>query len=288
MRTRQQEIIDQLNVKPNIDPTEEIEQRIHFLSSYLISADMRGFVLGISGGQDSLLAGILAARAAIHCRTLGYQATFHAVLLPYGQQADIDDAKLACDTIHTDILHTFNIKPAVDSFTESYNQIKDATLTDFNKGNAKARLRMTCQYALAAEHRLLVIGTDHAAESVNGFFTKFGDGAADILPLAGLTKRQGRAMLELLDVPEQLLTKTPTADLLDDKPGQSDESELGMSYHIIDDYLEGKDVSISAATIIEHRFDMSKHKRALPVQFTPLQQYESFENLTANTRDSGA
>src|SRR5690606_34466988 len=105
------------------------------------------------------------------------------------------------------------------------------------------RVRMIAQYAIAGQRSLLVVGTDHAAEAVTGFFTKYGDGGADVLPLSGLTKRQGRALLQHLGAPERLYTKPPTADLLDDKPGQTDEDELGMSYEQIDDYLEGKDVA---------------------------------------------
>ena len=124
---------------------------------------------------------------------------------------------------------------------------------------------MVAQYALAGERRLQVIGTDHAAEAVTGFFTKFGDGAADVTPLAGLTKRQGRAMLEALGVPKVFTTKAPTADLLDAVPGQTDEAELGLSYDVIDDYLEGKSIADELAEAIEQRYDKTAHKRALPV-----------------------
>src|SRR5690606_37457700 len=106
-------------------------------------------------------------------------------------------------------------------------------LSDFNRGNIKARMRMVTQYALAGHRRMLVIGTDHAAEAVTGFFTKFGDGAADVITLAGLSKRQGRMLLQQLGAPERLYTKVPTADLLDGRPGRSDEDELGVSYEHI-------------------------------------------------------
>ena len=101
---------------------------------------------------------------------------------------------------------------------------------------------MIAQYALAGEHNYLVIGTDHGAESVTGFFTKFGDGGADILPLFGLNKRQNRALLAELGAPARIWEKVPTADLLDGKPGRTDEDELGLGYDLIDDYLEGRDV----------------------------------------------
>ena len=117
-------------------------------------------------------------------------------------------------------------------------------ISDFHKGNTKARTRMIAQYALAGEHNYLVIGTDHGAESVTGFFTKYGDGGADILPLFGLNKRrQNRALLAELGAPARVWEKVPTADLLDGQPrGRTDEDELGLTYDQIDDYLEGREV----------------------------------------------
>lgn len=271
MRTNQQEIISDLGVNPDIDPKEEIERRSRFLAEYLGKSGLNGFVLGISGGQDSLLAGMLAKRATELRDEEGFNAYFHAVLLPYGTQADRDDALLACETIGPDMIHDLDIKPATDAFAESFATMEGAPIRDFDKGNVKARMRMIAQYALAGKYGLLVLGTDHAAEAVTGFFTKYGDGGADVLPLSGLTKRQGRALLEELDVPEVFVRKAPTADLLDDKPGQTDESELALTYGQIDDYLEGKDVPAMVAEQIEARYDSTRHKRALPFAFTDME-----------------
>jgi NAD+ synthase len=109
------------------------------------------------------------------------------------------------------------------------------------------------------------VGTDHAAEAVTGFSTKYGDGGADILPLTGLTKRQGRALLQYLEAPEHIHLKVPTADLLDTDPGQSDEANLGLKYHDIDAYLEGHEIDPAIADLIEARFLQTRHKRAVPV-----------------------
>lgn len=265
MRTTQQEIIRSLNVQPTIQPEVEIERRSRFLADYLMHSGQNGFVLGISGGQDSLLAGLLATRAVSLARDAGTTADFHAVLLPYGTQGDRDDALLACDTIKPDYLHDQDIRPATDAYAKTYERSEDSPLSDFHKGNVKARLRMIAQYAIAGENGLLVIGTDHAAEAVTGFFTKFGDGGADITPLEGLTKRQGRSMLETLGVPAIFTTKRPTADLLDASPAQPDESELGLAYDTIDDYLEGKAVPAEVSQKIEARYVATQHKRNIPV-----------------------
>src|SRR5699024_10450061 len=120
------------------------------------------------------------------------------------------------------------------------------------------------QYAVAGDRGMLVIGTDHAAESVTGFFTKFGDGGADLLPLAGLNKRQNQALLRELAAPELLWAKAPTADLLDGQPQRTDEDELGLTSAQIDDYLEGREIDETAALSIERRFILSRHKRTVP------------------------
>ncbi len=268
MRTRQQEIITALGVRSEIDPQVEIEHRSHFLADYLAHAGLNGYVLGISGGQDSLLAGLLAQRAVELRRQAGQETAFHAVLLPYGNQVDRVDALLACDFVQPDFIHDFDIKPGVDGITSSFATSEGRAISDFNKGNIKARTRMIAQYAIASDQGLLVIGTDHAAEAITGFFTKYGDGGADILPLSGLTKRQGKQLLRELGAPEQLITKQPTADLLDTKPGQTDESELGLTYEQIDDYLEGREVDDQVAQALEQRYSATMHKRSLPVAYT--------------------
>lgn len=273
MRAKQQEIITMLGVKPRIEPLEVINARKHFLADYLAVTGMQGFVLGISGGQDSLLAGLLAKEAVELRRKEGYEATFHAVLLPYGTQSDRKDAELAIATIKPDVVHDFNIKRGVDGLAQDYVTAEGHEISDYNKGNVKARMRMIAQYALASEHNLLVIGTDHAAEAVTGFFTKFGDGGADVLPLSGLTKRQGKALLRELGAPEHFMSKAPTADLLDGKPGQTDEAELGLTYDLLDDYLEGKEIDPSIAERIEARYDTTRHKRELPAAYADSDGY---------------
>ncbi len=268
IETEQQIIARELGVKPEIDAEIEIAKRVAFLADYLGKTGVDGFVLGISGGQDSLLAGMLAQRAVEQRRAQGGDVAFHAVLLPYGEQADRKDALLAIETIKPDVVHDLDIRKGVDGFATSFADATAEQLADYHKGNVKARMRMIAQYAFAGTHNLVVIGTDHAAEAVTGFFTKYGDGGADILPLSGLSKRQGRQMLRSLDVPEVFVTKAPTADLLDETPAQADETELGISYDTLDDYLEGRPVDPDVARMIEDRYLATAHKRAQPVAFT--------------------
>lgn len=261
----QQSIIEVTHVKPTIDPKEEVRVRIDFLKSYVKRAGAKGLVLGISGGQDSTLAGKLCQLAMEELREeKNGDYKFYAVRLPYGEQLDEDDAKRALDFIGPDETFTVNIKPAVDASVESFKRATNFELGDFHKGNTKARERMKVQYDIAATFGALVVGTDHAAEYVTGFYTKYGDGAADLTPLTGLNKRQGKALLQELDAHESLIFKVPTADLEDDKPGLPDEVALGMKYDQLDDYLEGKEVDTEIAERIETIYKRSLHKHYMP------------------------
>ena len=190
---------------------------------------------------------------------------FIAVRLPYGEQADESDAMFAInDFIKPDKIMRVNIKAATDAMVASLNEA-GTPISDFNKGNIKARERMIVQYAIGGENKGAVVGTDHAAEAVTGFYTKFGDGGADITPLSGLDKRQGKALLQFLGAPAKLYDKTPTADLEEDKPMRPDEEALGVRYDEIDDYLEGREVSPAVAKKIEGWYRRTQHKRHLPI-----------------------
>lgn len=257
----QQEIINALHVKPHIEPASTFSEIVDFLKNYLVKSGAKGYVLGISGGQDSTLGGKVGQVAVSELRTeTGTDYQFIAMRLPYGTQADEADCQDAIQFINPDQTIVCDIKPAVEAMTASLN----LPMSKFNHGNIKARQRMIAQYAVAGQFNLLVLGTDHAAEAVTGFFTKWGDGAADVMPLTGLTKRQGKAILQYLNCPEQLYTKVPTADLEDDKPGLPDEVALQLTYEQIDDYLEGKVVEKHVADKIEGYYTRSAHKRNLP------------------------
>lgn len=265
--TLQTEIIKELGVKPTIDPKAEILRSINFLKDYLKAYPfLKTFVLGISGGQDSSLAGRIAQLAIEEMReeTGDDQYQFVAVRLPYGEQSDEADAQRALNFIQPDISLRVNIKPAVDAQVAALEEA-GLTVSDFNKGNIKARQRMITQYGIAGEKSGAVIGTDHAAENITGFFTKFGDGGADILPLFRLNKRQGKMLLKELGAEESIYLKVPTADLEDGKPLVADEVALGVTYDDIDDYLEGKEISEKAQETIENWWNKTEHKRHLPI-----------------------
>lgn len=268
-------IVNQMEVLPEIDPAEEYRRRVNFLKDYLKGTGAKGFVLGISGGQDSALSGYLCQAAVRELRdeTGDQSYKFLALLLPYGIQKDAHDAAvIANDFIEADEIINFNIKESVDALQNEYNRHLSSgpvglmpELKDFHKGNIKARIRMTTQYAYAGQWNLIVCSSDHSSENIVAYFTKQGDGAADIAPIFGLNKRQGKQILRFLNVPEFVVTKAPTADLLDNAPQQTDESELAISYDCIDDYLEGKSIDPVIAQKLEQRFFALEHKRRVPV-----------------------
>ncbi|WP_413990947.1 ammonia-dependent NAD(+) synthetase [Labrys okinawensis] len=264
-----QHISSDMSVSAVFDAAVEAERRIAFLAGYLRASGCRTYVLGISGGVDSMTAGFLAQAAVERLRGEGYEARFIAMRLPYGVQADESDAQASIAFIRPDRVATVNIKPAADAMmTELIRDAGDLferERADFHLGNIKARQRMIAQYGLAGAVRGLVIGTDHAAEAVMGFFTKFGDGAADILPLSGLNKRRVRAVASHLGAPKELVFKVPTADLESDAPLKPDEDVYGVSYEEIDDFLEGKTITPAGRERILATHRATMHKRALPV-----------------------
>ncbi|WP_280439259.1 ammonia-dependent NAD(+) synthetase [Nocardia cyriacigeorgica] len=266
------QIIAELGVPPSIEPKTEVRRRIEFLKDYLRATPATGYVLGISGGQDSALAGRLCQLATEELLAEGVEATFIAVRLPYGVQSDEADARIAMNFVAPQRSVVVNVRPGANAVAaEVASGLQVPKLRDFVRGNIKARERMVIQYAIAGQENLLVVGTDHAAEAVTGFFTKFGDGGVDLTPLTGLTKRQGAALLQELGAPASIWSKVPTADLEDDRPALPDEEALGLRYSEIDDYLEGKEVSAEVAERVEDIYLKTRHKRTVPV--TPLDDW---------------
>ena len=267
----QQHIVSEMKVQPTIDAQFEINRRVEFIQNQLQQAGSKHLVLGISGGVDSSTCGRLAQLAVdgLNEQTNTQDYKFIAVRLPYDTQADEADAQLALDFIKPSKNVAVNVKPGTDAIHAETTAALDAVgllpasadKIDFVKGNVKARARMVTQYEIAGMVNGLVLGTDHSAENITGFYTKYGDGACDLVPLFGLSKRQVRQLAKHMGAPEILVTKAPTADLEDLNPGKTDESALGLSYDQIDDFLEGKDVGNEAAQKLINIYVKTEHKR---------------------------
>ncbi|MFD2763340.1 ammonia-dependent NAD(+) synthetase [Micromonospora eburnea] len=269
LMSTQQRIAAELQVAATFDAAEEIERRVVFLADRLVDTGLTALVLGISGGVDSTTAGRLCQLAVERARAAGHPAVFVAMRLPYGVQADEHHAQAALEFIRPDRVLTVDVRPAsdaaLDTLVAAGLTFRDAAQQDFVHGNVKARQRMIAQYAVAGALGGLVVGTDHAAEAVTGFFTKHGDGAADVVPLTGLTKRRVRAIAQALGAPADLVGKAPTADLESLAPGRLDEDALGLTYEQIDDYLEGRPVPAEVAAALVARYRATDHKRRLPI-----------------------
>lgn len=272
------EIIKAMKVLAEIDPELEIKRRREFIASQLKRSGATRLVLGISGGIDSTTCGKLAQQAVDQLNReqndINYQ--FIALRLPYGVQKDEHDAQTSIAFIQPSQSMAVNVKLGSNGIhEEALRALKEQGLLncsdaaiDFAKGNVKARTRMVAQYEVAALTGALVLGTDHSAENITGFFTKWGDGACDLAPLFGLSKRQVKLLAKTMGAPQQLVEKTPTADLECLSPQKSDEHALGLSYDQIDDFLEGKTVSDEVSARIVEIFMRTQHKRqAIPTVY---------------------
>lgn len=265
-----QSIISEMRVLPEIDVEFEVTRRVDFIKSQLKGAHSQTLVLGISGGVDSCTLGRLAQLAVdqLNGEEDGdYQ--FIAVRLPYNVQADEADAQASIDFIQPSQALSVNVQPGADAIHAETCRAMEAcglltaseSKQDFVKGNVKARTRMAIQYEIAGMMDGLVLGTDHSAENITGFYTKYGDGACDLAPLFGLNKRQVRQIAAYLGAPSHLISKAPTADLESLTPQKSDEQALGMSYDQIDDFLEGKPVDPEIVKRLVDIFEKTQHKR---------------------------
>ncbi len=266
----EQLIREEMRVQPSIDPHFEITRRVDFIKRKLLESGCKAVVLGISGGVDSTTCGRLAQMAVDQLNEEqggGYQ--FIAVRLPYGEQKDEDEAQLALSFIKPTHSVSINIQQGVDGIHAATNTAlegtelipQDPAKVDFIKGNVKARARMVAQYEVAGYVGGLVLGTDHSAENITGFYTKFGDGACDLAPLFGLNKRQVRQVAATLGAPELLVKKVPTADLEELAPQKADEDALSLTYDQIDDFLEGKPVADDVVKRLVHIYTITQHKR---------------------------
>ncbi|ELI5718474.1 ammonia-dependent NAD(+) synthetase [Vibrio fluvialis] len=267
----EQIIREEMRVLPSIDPEFEIERRVGFIKRKLTESGCKALVLGISGGIDSTTCGRLAQLAvdALNQEHATDQYKFVAVRLPYGEQKDEDEAQLALSFIQPTYSVSVNIKAGVDGLhAASHDALagtglipSEETKVDFVKGNVKARARMVAQYEIAGYVGGLVLGTDHSAENITGFYTKFGDGACDMAPLFGLSKRQVRQVAAALGAPDLLVHKTPTADLEELAPQKADEDALNLTYEQIDDFLEGKPVEQFVIDRLVGIYKATQHKR---------------------------
>lgn len=227
-----------------------VEVIYEFLREYLKKSHTDGYVIGISGGVDSSVVAALLKNA------VGKEKV-HGILIPINSNPDdLKDGLTLCKDIdlnYSVIDGSASFQAMMDEFNRN-----DLPLDRGTAGNYKARMRMAILYAYAQKHNMLVVGTDNKDESYIGYFTKYGDGGVDILPIVHLTKGEVRKIGQMLGIRKALVERVPSAGLFQ---GQSDEVELGFTYNECDDYLLGKPVRQEAIDRIESWHNKTQHKR---------------------------
>jgi len=240
----------------------EIDKIVSWLQEQVYAANAKGLVVGVSGGIDSAVAAALIKRA--------FPDASLGLILPISSNPqDVIDARL--------VVQTVNLTAVELDLTSEHQSILAKVLDGINNhhpvvelnqrmadANLRARLRMCALYTAANALNYLVVGTDNKAEYYTGYFTKYGDGACDLLPLVDFTKGEIYALAQSLGIPEPIIVRQPSAGLW---PGQTDEGEMGTTYALIDAFLNGQQIPDPDREIIERMHERSKHKRTLPAAY---------------------
>lgn len=232
----------------------ETEQRVGFLKEEMKKAGACGLVFGNSGGKDSALVGILCSMATDNV---------YSVAMPCGSSRNFgEDLRDA-----TALSEKFGIPMETVDLTETRETLMKAAgegLSDAAISNIAPRLRMTLLYLLAQSRNCLVVGTGNRSEIYMGYFTKWGDGGYDINPIADLGATEIFDFLRYLGAPENIITKAPSAGLVE---GQTDEGDMGVTYEEIDRFMDGGEVGQKSAEIIMRYHARSGHKREMPHRY---------------------
>lgn len=235
----------------------KINKTVAWLREQGEAAKVKGMLVGVSGGIDSAVVAHLIKRA--------YPNNSIGVILPIhsnpGQLKDAEELIKTCEITRVLVDLTDANQTLLDKTFSAMGNLYNPDFKQISEANMRARLRMTTLYAIANNLNYMVVGTDNAAEIFTGYFTKYGDGGVDLMPIAHLLKSEVYEWAKFLNVPESIIEKTPSADLWE---GQTDEAEMGTSYKYIDDYLSGKEIPKKDLDIILSLNKKTEHKRQIP------------------------
>jgi len=234
----------------------EIHSRAAFIRGVLSAARADGIVYGNSGGKDSALVGFLCKTACEN--TVG-------LIMPCGSKRNYEMDRSDAETM----AKQYGIAVRLIDLSGVKNELSRVTgentrLTDSALANMAPRLRMATLYAVAASENRLVAGTGNRSEGYMGYFTKWGDGAFDFNPIADLTVTEIYEFLRFIKAPDFIIDKAPSAGLFD---GQTDETEMGVTYHSIDEFLLTGTANAHDRAVIEKFHKSGEHKRNNPMVY---------------------
>ena len=234
-------------------------EAVEWIKDRVDSAGAKGIVLGMSGGIDSAVVAALVKRA--------FPNNCFCVTMPcHSNPIDAEHAKLVADAVGIEMKTV-----VLDEAFDTMKKLVGAKETDpkLAIANIKSRLRMVTLYYYAGIHNYLVAGTGNRSEITIGYFTKYGDGGSDMLPIASFVKKEIRELAKYLEIPEIVITKPPTAGLWED---QSDEKEMGMTYEDLDNYILTGQGSEDVKNKVDTMYDRSEHKRVTIPKFVPTEK----------------
>ena len=234
------------------DPKMIIDCIKNWLSENISASGAGGAVVGLSGGIDSAVVAGLLKEAIGADRIMTVQMPCHSM------SQDGEHAKLVADALGIKMI-TVDLSATYDAYRGTIDKVTE--ISDLAAANIKPRLRMITVYAIAQSLGYLVCGTGNKAELTVGYFTKYGDGGCDLLPLADLTKAEVFAVARELGIPEVVIDKPPSAGLWE---GQTDEKEMGLTYAALDAYISGEPVDEDSRQKIARREKAAAHKRRMP------------------------
>lgn len=236
-----------------MDCKKVVEERVTWIRKVLDEAHAKGIILGMSGGKDSALVGILARMAT---------ANVIGVIMPCQSKRNLEEDKVdaleLCEKFGI-MVREIDLTPVKALFAELLRPLDDEQ-SDMAYANMNPRLRMIALYNLAQRKNYLVAGTGNRSEATMGYFTKWGDGAYDLNPIADLTVKEVYELLTYLDCPEAIIKKAPSAALFE---GQTDEQEMGLTYADLDNYILNGVATPELKAKVDGQYARTAHKRKM-------------------------